>query len=97
MIIVHNTFVCKPGSAGKVAKMFKEAMAGTPHFSSVMTDMSGQFHRVIMVSQYDSLAAFEKSFEEMQNPTPEMKESMKKMEGFNDMYTTGSREIYKVW
>jgi heme-degrading monooxygenase HmoA len=97
MIIVHDTFVCKPGNAGKVAKMFKEAMVANPYFSNVMTDMTGQYHRVIMVSHYDSLSAFEKSFEEMQNPTPEMKEAFKKMEGYQDMYTTGSREIYKVW
>ncbi len=28
MIIVHDTFVCKPGNASKMAKMFKEVMAG---------------------------------------------------------------------
>jgi hypothetical protein len=97
MIIVHNIFVCKPGNAGKAAKLFKEAMAGDPHLVNIMTDMTGQFHRVIAVSQYESLAAYEKSWEEMMHPTKEMKESMKKMEGFQDMYLTGSREIYKVW
>ena len=30
MIIVHDTFICKPGNASKVAKMFKEAMADNP-------------------------------------------------------------------
>lgn len=97
MIIIHDTFVCKPGNASKVAKMFKEAMASSPYFSSVMTDMSGQFHRVIMVSRYENLAAYEKSWEEMKNPTAEMREVMKKMEGFQDMYTSGSREIFKEW
>ena len=33
----------------------------------------------------------------MQNPTPEMAEAMKKMEGFQDMYLTGSREMFKIW
>lgn len=97
MIIVHDTFVCKPGNAGKVAKMFKEAMATDPHVLHVMTDMTGQYHRVIMVSQFESLAAFEKMMEEMKNPTPEAQESMKKMAGYQDMYTSGSREIYRVW
>jgi hypothetical protein len=97
MIIVHDIFICKPGNAGKVAKMFKEAMAKDPHVLNVMTDMTGQYHRVIMVSQFESLAAFEKMMEEMKNPTPETQESMKKMEGYQDMYTGGSREIYRVW
>jgi quinol monooxygenase YgiN len=97
MIIVHDTFVCKPGNASKAAKLFKEAMAGSPEVIHIMTDMTGQYHRVIMVSQYESLAAYEKSAENYKNPTPEMQESMKKMEGFQEMYTSGSREIYRVW
>lgn len=97
MIIIHNIFVCKPGQASKAAKMCKEAMSKDPSFVQVLTDMTGQFHRVIMVSQYENLTAYEKSFEEMQHPTPEMKEAMEKMKDFNDMYVSGSREIYKVW
>ena len=96
MIIVHDTFVCKPGNASKVAKMFKEAMAGNTDVLHIMTDFTGQYHRVIMVSQYENLTAYEKSFEAYMNPTPEMKESMKKMDGFQEMYNSGSREIYKV-
>ncbi len=97
MIIVHDTFVCKPGNASKVAKMFKESMAGSSEVIHIMTDMTGQYHRVIMVSQYENLAAYEKAFEKYQNPTEEMKKSMAKMEGFSDMYVSGGRDIYKVW
>ena len=97
MIIVHDIFVCKPGNASKVAKMFKEAMAPDPHSVNVMTDVTGQYHRVIMVSQYKDLAEFEKSMEAMKNPTKEMQEAMKKMDGYQDMYVSGSREIYRTW
>lgn len=98
MIIIHDTFVCKPGNASKAAKIFKEAMAENPNFVNVMTDVTGQYHRVIMVSQYESLAAYEKKGEAMmKNPTKEMQEAMKKMEGFQDIYVSGSREIYKTW
>ncbi|HUI30332.1 MAG TPA: hypothetical protein VLX91_08945 [Candidatus Acidoferrales bacterium] len=97
MIIVHDIFVCKPGNASRVAKMFKEAMAPNPYAVSVMTDVTGQYHRVIMVSQYESLAEFEKEMESMKNPSKEMQEAMKKMEGFQDMYVSGSREIYRTW
>jgi quinol monooxygenase YgiN len=98
MIIVHDTFVCKPGNASKVAKLFKEVMADNPHTVNVMTDVAGQYHRVIMVSKYDSLAAWEKHYEEMQtNPTPEMQEGMNKMEAFRDMHLGGSREFFRTW
>ncbi len=96
MIIVHDIFVCKPGNASKMAKMFKETMTHK-EMLHILTDMTGQYHRVIMVSQYENLADYEKSFEAYKNPTPEMKEAMSKMGNMNEMYVSGSREIYKVW
>ena len=97
MIIVHDIFVCKPGNASKMAKLFKEVMAGNPNLKNILTDATGQYNRVIMVSQFENLAAYEKSFEEMmKNPTEEMKKNFAKMEGYTDMYLTGGREIYKV-
>ena len=97
MIIVHDIFICKPGNASKVAKMFKESMGKNPNVSHIMTDVSGQYNKVVIVSEYESLADFEKGFEMMQNPTPEMKEMMSKMENYQEMYQTGSREIYRTW
>ncbi len=97
MIIVHDTFVCKPGNASKAAKMFKEVMAKDPNFLHILTDVTGQYHRVVMVTHSENLSDYEKSLEAYTNPPPEMKEMMKKMEGFQEMYTTGSREIYRTW
>ena len=97
MIIVHDIFICKPGNASKVAKMFKEAMGGNKEVVNIMTDMTGQFNRVIMVSQYDSLTAYEQSWEKYMQNSEEMKKMQEKMQGYQDMYLTGSREIYKVW
>lgn len=97
MIVVHDTFVCKPGNASKAAKMFKEVMADNPEVKKIMTDVTGQYHRVIMVSEYKDLADYEKAYEKYIHPTEEMKKSMEKMKDFNEMYTTGTREIYKVW
>ena len=62
-----------------------------------MTDMTGQFNRVIMVSKHDSLAAYEQSFKKYMEDTDEMKKMKEKMQGFQDMYLTGSREIYQIW
>jgi predicted translin family RNA/ssDNA-binding protein len=97
MIIVHDIFICKPGNASKVAKMFKEAMKDNEEFVHIMTDVSGQFNRVVMESKYESLSAYEKNFEKYMNDSEQMKKMKKAMEGYQDLYLTGSREIYKTW
>jgi heme-degrading monooxygenase HmoA len=97
MIIVHDIFICKPGNASKVAKMFKEAMTGNSELVNIMTDMTGQYNKVVMVTKYDNLAAYEKSFEKYKEGSEEMKKMQAKMAGYQDMYLTGSREIYHVW
>ncbi|HET6544749.1 MAG TPA: NIPSNAP family protein [Chryseolinea sp.] len=97
MIIVHDIFICKPGNASKLAKKFKEGMTGNSDLVNIMTDMTGQFNRVIMVTKYDSLTAYEKSWEKYQEKSEEMKKMEEAMAGYHDMYLTGSREIYQVW
>ena len=97
MIIVHDIFVCKPGNASKMAKMFKEVMADNKELVNIMTDMTGQYNRVIMVSKFENLAAYEKMYESYKNPTEEMKKQFAKMQGYTDMYLTGSREIFQTW
>ena len=97
MIIVHDIFTCKPGNASKLAKMFKEAMADSTELVSIMTDMTGQYNRVVMVSRYDSLTAYEQSFQKYMQDSEEMKKMKEIMHGYQDMYLTGSREIYQVW
>ena len=72
-------------------------MTGNSDLVNVMTDMTGQFNRVIMVTKYDSLTAYEKSWEKYQEKTEEMKKMEQAMAGYQDMYLTGSREIYQVW
>jgi heme-degrading monooxygenase HmoA len=97
MIIVHDIFIAKPGNASKLAKMFKEAMAGSNELVNIMTDMTGQFNKVVVVSKYENLADFDKSWERMAKDTEAMKKMEKIMTGYTDMYLTGSREIYRVW
>jgi hypothetical protein len=96
MIIVHDTFVCKPGNASKLAKLFKEVMSGRKELVNIMTDMSGQYNRVVMVSKFDSLTAYENSWKDMEN-SEDAKKMQEKMKGYTEMYQSGSREIYKVW
>ena len=97
MIIVHDTFVCKPGNASKLAKLFKEVMEGDESLLQIMTDMTGQYNRVIMVSKFDNLTAYEQSWEKYKEDTEKMKKMQEKMAGYTEMYQTGSREIFQVW
>ena len=97
MIIVHDIFICKPGNASKLAKMFKEAMSGNDELVYIMTDMTGPFNKVVMVSKHENLAAYEQSWEKYKQDTEAMKKMTELMKGFHDMYLTGSREIYQVW
>jgi len=97
MIIVHDVFICKPGNASKLAKKFKEGMTGNSELVNIMTDMTGQFNKVIMVTQYDSLTAYEKSWKKYKEQTEETKKMEQAMTGYQDMYLTGFREIYQVW
>jgi heme-degrading monooxygenase HmoA len=97
MIIVHDIFVCKPGNASKLAKLFKEAMSGNEELMHILTDMTGQYNRVIMVSQYESLKAYEESWNKYMQNSEEMKKMQEAMKGYQEMYLTGSREIYKAW
>jgi hypothetical protein len=97
MIVVHDIFVCKPGNASKLAKLFKEVMSDQKDFKTVMTDMTGQYNRVIMVSEFDNLTAYEKSWEDQKKDEELMKKMKEKMAGYHELYLTGSREIYQVW
>jgi heme-degrading monooxygenase HmoA len=97
MIMVHDTFVCKPGQASKMARLFKEMMAGQEEFVNILTDMTGEFNRVVMVSKYDNLSAYEQNFQKYMQDSDEMKKMKEKMKGYQDMYLTGSREIFQVW
>lgn len=99
MIIVHDTFVCKPGNASKLAALFKEwaeLEKKRGYDMYIMTDLTGQWHRVICVSKHESLAAYEKGMNDMGN-TPAHKKLMSRFKNMNDMYVSGSREIYKAW
>jgi predicted translin family RNA/ssDNA-binding protein len=97
MIIVHDIFICKPGNASKLAKLFKEVMADNNELVNIMTDMTGQYNRVVMVSKYDNLTAYEQSWEKYKEQTEEMKKMQEKMAGYHEMYLSGSREIFQVW
>jgi hypothetical protein len=54
MIIIHDIFICKPGNASKLAKLFKEVMSNNEELVNIMTDVTGQYNKVVMVTKHDS-------------------------------------------
>ena len=91
MIIVRNCFVAKPGHASKLAAQLKEAAAAMPRYR-VLTDLTGDFNRVILEYEAENVAEFEARMK--QYMTDEA--FREKMKGYTDLWITGSREILQT-
>ena len=93
MIVVRNCFVAKPGQASKLAAHFKEmaAFMNAPGHR-VLTDMTGDFNRVIFEYEAESAGDFEARMQEY--ATNEA--FREKMKGYTDLYVTGYRELLRI-
>lgn len=92
MIVVRNCFVAKPGQASKLAAQFKEAVAAAKiPKARVLTDMTGDFNRVVMEYEAENVSEFEARMKEYSSGV--MREKLK---GYTDLYVTGSREILQI-
>ena len=93
MIIVREFFTAKPGQASKLANLMKEAMKAVGNSRCrIMTDLTGDFNRVVMETEFDDFASTEKRMEEY-GKNEVLKDKMK---GYTDMYITGGRELYRL-
>ena len=93
MIVVRNTFVCKPGCASKLAAQLKEAMASEPDMKArILTDLTGDFNRVVLEFEGASFSDFEAQMAKYEKDGG----FRDKMKGYTDHYVTGTREIFKV-
>jgi hypothetical protein len=93
MIVVRHCFVAKPGNASKLAKLIKEAIPVSKlENARVLTDLTGDFNRVILEHDAENLAGFEAS----QKDYATNKAFQEKMKGYTDLWITGSREILQV-
>src|SRR5687768_14838562 len=93
MIVVRNTFVCRPGSASKLAAQLKEAVASQPDMKArVLTDLTGDFNRVVLEFEGNNFGDFEARMAEYEKEGA----FREKMKGYTDHYLTGTREIFKV-
>lgn len=93
MIVVRNCFVAKPGNASKLAAQLKEAAtaAGMPGFR-VLTDITGDFNRVVLEYTAENIGEFEARMKEYQTNSV----LREKMKGYTELWNTGSREIMQV-
>jgi hypothetical protein len=93
MLVVRNCFVAKPGNASKLATQLKEAaaVAKMPRHR-VLTDLTGEFNRVILEYEAEDVGAFEERMKDY--ATNEAFRA--KMKGYTDLWVTGSREILQV-
>lgn len=93
MLIVRNCFVAKPGSASKLAAQIKDAAASAKiQRHRVLTDMTGDFNRVVLEYEVENIAGFETMMKDYAaNET-----FRAKMKGYTDLYVTGTREIMQV-
>lgn len=93
MIIVRSCFVAKPGSASTLAAQFKKAAdaAKIPNYR-VLTDLTGDFNRVILEYEAENLGEFEARMKDYAT-NEAFREQMK---GYTDLYVTGSREMLQV-
>lgn len=93
MIVIRNCFVAKPGSASKLAGLIKDAVASSTLMKSrVLTDMTGDFNRVILEHEVKDMAEFEANLKHY--ATDEAFRA--KMKGYSDLYVTGYREILTI-
>lgn len=94
MIVVRNCFIAKPGNASKLAAQLKEAAAAAqpPARFRVLTDLTGDFNRVILEFEGDNIGEFEARMRDY--GTNEAFRS--KMKGYTDLYITGTREILQI-
>ena len=94
MIIVRNCFVAKPGQASKLAAQLKAAAAEVGLSNPrILTDLTGDFNRVVMEFEAANIGEFEARLKEYETNEP----FREKMKGYTDLWATGHREILRVW
>jgi len=93
MLVVRNCFVAKPGNASKLAAQLKEAAAAAniPRHR-ILTDLTGEFNRVILEYEVENAAQFEVRMKEYMTNTA----FREKMKGYTDLWISGSREILQI-
>lgn len=93
MIVIRNIFVAKPGHASKLAAQMKEAAAVSKLGKfRILTDLTGDFNRVILEHEAENMGAFESAMKDYATNAA----FREKMKGYTDLWVTGTREILQI-
>ena len=95
MYIVRETFIAKPGYAGKLARMMKEEMKKMKDFKGyVLLDAITDYNKIVIEFELESLAEFEKEMQKMDKQKMENKSDTPPE--YTQYYLKGRREIFKI-
>lgn len=95
MIMARTVIQAKWGKADEVVQGMKEMMGSGPmpeggHKVMLLTDLSGEFHTVVMEAQFDSLAAWEKFRAQMFTGPDDQDNSL------DELMVSGRQEFYTI-
>jgi hypothetical protein len=96
MLLIRKVFNAKPGKAGELVKKFKQVIPfmekeGLKN-TRVMTDFVAKYWTVVIESETEELARFEKEVRGFTSK-PEVREIMK---DYMSLVDGGYREVYKI-
>jgi len=96
MLLIREVFNAKPGKAGELAKKFKQVIPfmekeGLKN-TRVMTDFVAKYWTVVIESETEELARFEKEVRGFTSK-PEVREIMK---DYMSLVDSGYREVFKI-
>jgi hypothetical protein len=93
MFVIRNVFRCKPGQSRALIEKFQKAMPLMEGVKQrVLVDEVATFWTVVIETETDDLAAFEKLLRERGS----RQDVMDAMAGYMDLVDSGYREIYRV-
>ena len=93
MIVIRHCFVAKPGHASKLAAQLKDAAAVSKLGKyRILTDLTGDFNRVILEHEAENLAGFEAGMKDYATNAA----FREKMKGYTELWVSGSREILQI-
>ena len=101
MILVRTVFQTKWGKADELVASMKEMMTGGPapepgplaNKTILLTDLSGEFHTVVMEAQYESMAAWEQFRAQMFSGSDSQSQDDGNMDS---LIISGRQEFYTV-
>lgn len=97
MYVIRDVFKCKPGHSRSVAEKFKNALVLTRKIRGVsngrvLIDYVGAYWTVVLESEVENLAQFEKEMIEYGAD----KQMQKAVKGYMDEIEGGHREIFRI-